>query len=98
MSQQQQQEAFELALEQQRQRQQQQQEARERLIKAIPHIVLAMSAAKVQGIEGSVVQLATIVKHPDGSGRVTSTFEGEEFLVDVAKVLGFDSLIELIAR
>jgi len=61
-------------------------EAKERLMAALPQMSIAMSMARVDVPDGSVL-LAVIGKRPDGSGMITATFEGEQFLEDVAKIL-----------
>jgi hypothetical protein len=71
-------------------------EARERLIDAIPHIAIAMQMAKIEVPDG-VVQLAVVSKRANGSGRVTATFEGEEFLKDIIAALGFKDMGELVS-
>ena len=72
-------------------------EARKRLAAAIPFMHLALNMAKVQGTEDSTVGMAVIMKNVDGSGKVTATFpEGEGFLTDIAALLGFKDLQELV--
>lgn len=69
-------------------------EAKKRLMGALPHISLAMEMARMQEPEGKV-SLAVIVKKSDGSGRMTASFEGEEFIKDIITLLGFKDLNEL---
>jgi hypothetical protein len=72
-----------------------QQEARQRLILALPYINDAISFAKVQVPDGKI-GLAVIITKPDGSGKVTATFNGEELLTDIVSLLGFNDMNELI--
>lgn len=72
-------------------------QAKKDLIDAILHIDLAMNMAEIE-VPGSVARIAVCAKREDGSGRVTATFDGRAFLDDVAKVLGFVDVRDLIQR
>jgi hypothetical protein len=62
-------------------------ESKQRLLDALPHLRLAMEVAKVAEPEGKVL-LAIIAKKEDGSGTVACSFEGEQFLTDIAALCG----------
>jgi hypothetical protein len=62
-------------------------QAEERLRGVLPHLKIAMHMAKLQ-VPNGTVKLAIVAKEPDGSGRITSTFEGEEFLRDLETLVG----------
>jgi hypothetical protein len=64
-----------------------QEEARQRLLEALPHVRLAMEMARIE-VPGGTVGLAIIAKSTSGTGRITATFDGDEFLRDLAEVLG----------
>lgn len=70
--------------------------ARTRLMQALPHIHFAMCLAKTQQPQANIC-LSVTAMGPDGSGQVTASFEGELFLLDVARMLGFESLPALAA-
>lgn len=61
--------------------------AEERLYDVLPHLRLAIGMAKVK-VPGGKIGLAIVAKHDDGTGQVTATFEGEEFIDDVETVVG----------
>lgn len=62
-------------------------EAIDRLLSALPHILVASQMAKDAVPEGTVC-LAIVAKKPDGSGQLTASFECEEFFKDILMVLG----------
>lgn len=62
-------------------------EAVERLKLVLPHLFIAANMARLEVPQGKVF-LATIAKNPDGSGRVTASFEAEAFLRDVEALVG----------
>lgn len=68
--------------------------ARDRLKAALPHLSIAARMARLQEPDG-IVGLAIIVKKPDGTGRMTASFECEGFIQDVLEVLGYKSVAEL---
>lgn len=59
----------------------------ERLKAIIPHLKLAMSMAKIQ-VPNGIVALGVIAKSPDGGGRITASFDGEDFFNDLETVVG----------
>lgn len=69
-------------------------QARERLMHALPAIDLGAEMAKIE-VPGGTVQLAIIAKAANGSGRITTQFEYEGFIKDIAIVLGFKDLKDL---
>jgi hypothetical protein len=68
---------------------------KERLRAVLPHLKIAMNMAKLQ-VPGGTVGLGIIVKTSDGAGRVTASFEGEEFLRDLETLVG-DPFAERVA-
>lgn len=65
--------------------------ARKKLTEVVPHLALAIEMVRMAESKEAQVHLAVLVKNPDGSGRVGASFEAEEFLDDLARVLGFES-------
>lgn len=65
-------------------------EAIDRLLRALPHILVACQMAKDANTDGTVC-LAIVSKKPDGSGRLTASFECEGFFEDILEVLGLGS-------
>lgn len=62
-------------------------EAIDRLLSALPHILVATQMAQDAVPDGKVC-LAIVAKKPDGSGQLTASFECEEFFKDILMVLG----------
>jgi hypothetical protein len=61
--------------------------ARVRLQEAIPHIKIALRMAQLQVPDGKV-GIAVIAKAPDGTGMITASFEGDDFIKDVELLCG----------
>lgn len=61
---------------------------RKRIINFFPYIIAAIKNAQNK-IPNTKVQLAVAIKKPDGSGEISAFFEFEEFLNDIAKILGY---------
>ena len=62
-------------------------ESKQRLLETLPHLRLAIEMGKHAEPEGSIL-MAVISKKADGSGTLICSFEGEQFLTDIAEVLG----------
>lgn len=62
-------------------------EARDRLTKALPHMMEAVMRAEAEGQPGAHVSFAIVTRSPDGSGKVTCELECREFLADVATLI-----------
>ncbi len=72
-------------------------DAKERLKAVLPHIMIAANMAQVEVPDG-IVCLAVVAKKPDGSGKLTCTFEAGDFFQDILEVLGYQDLRELTAE
>jgi len=57
--------------------------ARERMLKALPHMRFAVKEAAEQG----EVHLGILAMKPDRSGKITATFQATEFFEDLALLI-----------
>jgi hypothetical protein len=62
-------------------------EARGRLRSVLPHLKIAAEMARLQ-VPGGTVGLGVVAKTPDGTGRITATFESEGFIRDLEMLVG----------
>ncbi len=69
----------------------------------LPHVRIATELAREE-VPGGSVGLAVIAKGADGSGRITASFMGDEFLTDLETLVGItppseeDMRLEVAAR
>lgn len=75
------------------------QDARQRLIEALPFLILGVSVAKVgEGTGTGKTLLGIIHQNADGSGCLGATLEAEPFFQDVLEVLGFKDFEDFLAK
>ena len=70
-------------------------DSKRRLMEILPHLMVAANMAKMQEPDGEVC-LAVVSKKPDGSGRLTASFECPDFFRDMLIVLGFQEMQQLV--
>lgn len=73
-------------------------DAKKRLINILPHLGIAFSMAKIQVPPDGKVCIGIIAKEADGGGRVTATFEAEQFFEDLVQVLGFKDFKDFLSQ
>ncbi len=61
---------------------------REDMRAVIPHFRYAIKQARKQAAPEDRIRLAVMIRKPDNSGKVTASFDAEEFFDDLARVLG----------
>ena len=70
-------------------------ESMDRLLKALPHVFVAMKMAEAK-VPGGSVCLAVVAKKPDGSGQLTASFECEGFFNDILTILGLGTIDQFL--